>query len=211
MTETLLLRVDIRYEHDVVLVRQRARQLAMLLGFESQDQTRMATSVSEIARNAYEYAGGGRASFLASLSPMMYLVRIADDGPGIADLGAILDGRFVSTTGMGLGMVGARRLVDFFTVEPGPRAAPPSPWASCCRQAPRRSRRSGWQRSRRASALPRRRTRSRNCRHAIMNCCKPSTNSGSGRRRLSGSTVSWPKPTSGSWPSMPSWMTGRCS
>lgn len=119
MTETLLLRVDIRYEHDVVLVRQRARQLAMLLGFESQDQTRMATSVSEIARNAYEYAGGGRASFLASLSPMMYLVRIADDGPGIADLGAILDGRFVSTTGMGLGMVGARRLVDFFTVEPG--------------------------------------------------------------------------------------------
>ena len=58
--DTLLLRADIRYEQDVVLVRQRARHIAMLLGFDSQDQTRIATSVSEIARNAFEYAGGGR-------------------------------------------------------------------------------------------------------------------------------------------------------
>ena len=56
--------MEIRLEHDVVLVRQRARQIAGLLGFESQDQTRIATAVSEIARNAFQYAGGGKVEFL---------------------------------------------------------------------------------------------------------------------------------------------------
>ncbi len=50
-------------ESDVVAVRQRARRIAELLGFERQDQTRIATAVSEIARNAFGYAGGGRAEF----------------------------------------------------------------------------------------------------------------------------------------------------
>ena len=51
-------------ESDVVAVRQRARRIAELLGFERQDQTRIATAVSEIARNAFGYAGGGRAEFM---------------------------------------------------------------------------------------------------------------------------------------------------
>ena len=67
MTERLLLRADIRHQQDVVLVHQRARRLAALLGFEVQDQTRIATSVSEIARNALEYAGGGKAALLVDL------------------------------------------------------------------------------------------------------------------------------------------------
>ncbi|MFZ3309965.1 MAG: histidine kinase, partial [Xanthobacteraceae bacterium] len=50
-------------ESDVVTVRQRARRIAELLGFERQDQTRIATAVSEIARNAFGYAGRGRAEF----------------------------------------------------------------------------------------------------------------------------------------------------
>jgi len=54
-----LLTVAIRDEQDVVSVRRRARQIAQLLGFALQDQVRIATSVSEIARNAYSYAGGG--------------------------------------------------------------------------------------------------------------------------------------------------------
>lgn len=54
-----LLRMEIRHEYDVVLVRQRARQIAAALKFDSQDQTRIATALSEVARNAFQYAGGG--------------------------------------------------------------------------------------------------------------------------------------------------------
>ncbi len=118
--DTLLLRADIRHEQDVVLVRQRARHIAMLLGFDSQDQTRIATSVSEIARNAYEYAGGGRVGFLVTAGERpAYLIRVADDGPGITNIEAVLDGRYDSPTGMGLGIVGARRLVDLFDIRTG--------------------------------------------------------------------------------------------
>ena len=118
--DTLLLRADIRNEQDVVLVRQRARHIAMLLGFDSQDQTRIATSVSEIARNAYEYAGGGRVGFLVAAGDRpTYLIRIADDGPGIVDIDAVLDGRYDSPTGMGLGLIGARRLMDSFDIRTG--------------------------------------------------------------------------------------------
>jgi signal transduction histidine kinase len=117
MSETVLLRADIRYEQDVVLVRQRARQLAALLGFDAQEQTRLATGVSEIARNAFEYAGGGRAAFVVDLErPAAFLVRISDDGPGIADLAAVLEGRYESPTGMGVGITGARRLVERFDI-----------------------------------------------------------------------------------------------
>ena len=59
-----VLSVAIKYEHDVVAARQRARQIAESLGFDAQDQTRIATAISEIARNAYSYAGGGRVDFL---------------------------------------------------------------------------------------------------------------------------------------------------
>ncbi len=120
MTERLLLRADIRHQQDVVLVHQRARRLAALLGFEVQDQTRIATSVSEIARNALEYAGGGKAALLVDLgSAPCFLVRISDEGPGIADLPAILEGRYRSTTGMGVGIMGARRLSERFEIHPG--------------------------------------------------------------------------------------------
>src|SRR4051794_11832117 len=113
-----LLGMEIRQEHDVVLVRQRARQIAGLLGFESQDQTRIATAVSEIARNAFQYARTGTVEFLVDeQAPPAFLVRVADKGPGIADLRAILDGRYTSPTGMGVGLVGARRLMDRFEIE----------------------------------------------------------------------------------------------
>lgn len=58
-----LLTLDVRLEPDVVLARQRARQIAGLLGFPPLDQTRIATAVSEIARNAFQYAAGGKVEF----------------------------------------------------------------------------------------------------------------------------------------------------
>jgi anti-sigma regulatory factor (Ser/Thr protein kinase) len=58
-----LLTLALRYEHDVVSARKRARQISALLNFGGQDQTRIATAVSEVARNAFEYAGGGKVEF----------------------------------------------------------------------------------------------------------------------------------------------------
>src|SRR5256885_2196555 len=116
---SLILSVAIKYEHDVVAARQRTRQIAESLGFDAQDQTRIATAVSEIARNAYSYAGGGRVDFLVEgrTQPQLLVVRVADGGPGITNLQDVLDGRYRSDTGMGLGIVGARRLMDQFQIE----------------------------------------------------------------------------------------------
>jgi signal transduction histidine kinase/DNA-binding response OmpR family regulator len=114
-----VLSVAIKYEHDIVATRQRARQIAASLGFEAQDQTRIATAVSEIARNAFSYAGGGRVDFLVEgrTQPQLLVVRIADSGRGIDNLRDVLNGRYHSKTGMGLGIVGARRLMDQFEIE----------------------------------------------------------------------------------------------
>jgi signal transduction histidine kinase/ActR/RegA family two-component response regulator len=113
-----ILSVEIRFEQDVVLARQRARQIASQLGFDQQEQTRIATAISEIARNALNYAGGGKAEFcLAGRSPQVFLMRISDSGPGIADLAAILEGRYQSPTGLGLGLISARRLMDEMQIQ----------------------------------------------------------------------------------------------
>jgi len=102
------------YEQDIVLARQRTRQIASALGFDAQDQTRLATAVSELARNAFTYAGGGNVEFCleGQTAPQVLLIRISDRGKGIAHLKEILDGSYRSRSGMGLGIAGARRLVD---------------------------------------------------------------------------------------------------
>src|SRR5579862_2224866 len=86
-----ILTTNIGSEHDVMLTRQRARQIAGLLGFEMQDQTRIATAVSEIARNAVQYAAGGKVEFqLVSGTPQALQILINDHGPGIADVESLL-------------------------------------------------------------------------------------------------------------------------
>ena len=114
--------VMVQREPDIVLARQRTRLIAQALGFDPQDQTRLATAVSELARNAYSYAKGGNIKFQVEgkTAPQILLVRISDQGPGIADLKTIFDGRYRSTTGMGLGIVGARRLVDQCDIQTAP-------------------------------------------------------------------------------------------
>jgi len=112
-----ILTTEIRTQPDVVLARQRARQIAALLEFDALEATRLATAVSEIARNAVQYAGGGRVSFELTRQPPMLLIRVSDQGPGIARLQDVLDGRYRSSTGLGLGLVGARRLSEHFTID----------------------------------------------------------------------------------------------
>jgi signal transduction histidine kinase/DNA-binding response OmpR family regulator len=118
----LILSVTIKYEQDLVAIRQRTRQIAGLLGFEPVDQTRIATAVSEIARNAFNYAAGGKVEFWieGQTAPQLLLIQVKDQGPGIANLPAILQGQYHSKTGMGLGLVGARRLVDQFEIDSAP-------------------------------------------------------------------------------------------
>ena len=118
-----LLTLGLKYEHDVVLARQRTRQIARTLGFDSQEQTRMATAVSELARNAFEYAGGGKVHFGIERDPagkQLLVIQLRDEGPGILDVQAILDGRYTSPTGMGLGILGARRLTERFRIDSVP-------------------------------------------------------------------------------------------
>ncbi len=122
-TITPLLTLEIRYEQDVVLARQRARTLVQLLGYDVHDQTRIATAVSELARNAHEYAGGGQVRFFVERDGngvAAFVARVSDEGPGIRDVNAILDGHYVSKTGMGLGILGARRLSDRFRIDSAP-------------------------------------------------------------------------------------------
>lgn len=114
--------VVIEREQDIVVARQRARQIAGLLGLDRQDQARVATAVSELARNVFQYAGSGQATYSVPPGSDAHLVvEISDRGPGIARLDEILDGRYRSSTGMGLGIIGARRLMDRFEIasEPG--------------------------------------------------------------------------------------------
>jgi signal transduction histidine kinase/CheY-like chemotaxis protein len=117
-----LLSVAVGQERDVVVARRRARQVAAVLGFDAQDQTRIASAVSEMARNAFTYAAGGRVEFLVEgrTPPQLLLIRVVDRGPGIADLDAVLSGRYRSRTGMGVGILGTRRLMDTFDVESSP-------------------------------------------------------------------------------------------
>jgi len=115
-----LLKMDVRYEHDIVLARQRARTIAAALKFDVQDQTRIATAVSEVVRNAFQYAGGGSIDFeIENGAERMLLISVRDSGRGIPNLDEILGGKYVSKTGMGLGMIGAKRLLDHFQVETG--------------------------------------------------------------------------------------------
>ncbi|MGE3483823.1 MAG: ATP-binding protein [Nitrospira sp.] len=106
--------VALKHEDDVVTARQRARQIAQLLGFEAQDQTRIATALSEIARNAFRYAKDGVVEFALEghTAPQVMLICVTDKGAGIHDLNRILEGHYQSRTGMGLGLLGAKRLMD---------------------------------------------------------------------------------------------------
>jgi signal transduction histidine kinase len=112
----LTLRVDT--EFDVIVARQRARQIAAACSFSSVDQARIGTVVSELARNIINYAGAGSVSFAAEgiAAPQKLSITLEDQGPGIAGIEQILSGRYRSTSGMGLGILSARRLMESFEI-----------------------------------------------------------------------------------------------
>ncbi|GHF44398.1 signal transduction histidine kinase [Deinococcus metalli] len=115
-----LLSVRLHTDQDVVVARRWTRMIAGHLGVPGQDQTRLATAVSELSRNAVQYAGGGQVDVQVQPAQRLLLITVSDHGPGIAALDDILAGRHVSSTGMGLGLAGARRMSDTFDVDSRP-------------------------------------------------------------------------------------------
>lgn len=113
--------VVVRDEIDVPNACEVARDLAKKLGFSIVDQTKMATAVSELARNMLQYAGGGHIRFAEVLAPRKGLEAFFEDrGPGIADLDGVLDPKYRSMTGMGMGLRGSKRIADEFLIDTQP-------------------------------------------------------------------------------------------
>jgi serine/threonine-protein kinase RsbT len=114
--------VPVRTEHDIVLARQHVRKLAQELAFSLVDQTKMVTAASELARNTVVYGGGGvmRWEVLGEGLRRGLRLHFVDEGPGIPDLDQALTDGWTSGSGMGLGLSGARRLVNEFDIETAP-------------------------------------------------------------------------------------------
>ncbi len=115
-------RIPISADTDVVTARQQGRQLASTLDFSATEVTLIATAISEVARNIVTYADEGElcVAIVEHRGRRGIRVVATDRGPGIPDLDKALQDGFSSGQGMGLGLPGARRLMDDFTVESVP-------------------------------------------------------------------------------------------
>ena len=116
------LRCLIAADVDVVQARQAGRELAAEIGFSAGDQTVIAAAISEIARNILMYAKRGEVRFTKVLDGTQQglIVVAEDDGPGIRDIPRALQDGYSTSGGLGLGMPGARRLMDEFEVVSAP-------------------------------------------------------------------------------------------
>jgi serine/threonine-protein kinase RsbT len=115
--------IPIESDADVVTARQRAREMAGALELTTTDQTLLATAISEVARNITTYAKRGEVllSVVRDEGGRKGIQVIArDEGPGIEDLDLALRDGYTSGSGLGLGLPGARRLVDDFDIETTP-------------------------------------------------------------------------------------------
>jgi len=112
----------IKSEQDVVLGRQAVRKLAQDCGLRLVDQTKLVTAVSELARNAVIYGGGGEMEWAIVEDGGRKGVRLLfrDNGPGIPDIRQAMTDGWTSGNGLGLGLAGAKRLVDQFDIQSAP-------------------------------------------------------------------------------------------
>jgi serine/threonine-protein kinase RsbT len=115
--------MPVRSEQHIVLVRQAVRKLSLELGFSLVDQTKIVTAASELARNTLIYGGGGslRWELLVDGARTGLRLTFSDTGPGIADMALAMKDGWTSGSGLGMGLSGAKRLVNEFDIksEPG--------------------------------------------------------------------------------------------
>ncbi len=115
--------VHVRMEADILTARRTGKAMAGRLGFSDADAVLIATAISEIARNMLEYAGGGVMRFRVLQAPRAGLeIRAEDQGPGIQDVELAMRDGYSTGGGMGLGLPGAKRLVDDFSISSKPGA-----------------------------------------------------------------------------------------
>jgi serine/threonine-protein kinase RsbT len=112
----------IHIEQDVVLARQMARKLATECGMRLIDLTKLVTAVSELARNTMVYGGGGDMDWqiLDDNARTGLRLTFRDEGPGIADVKLAMTDGWTSGNGLGLGLTGAKRLVEEFELDTAP-------------------------------------------------------------------------------------------
>jgi serine/threonine-protein kinase RsbT len=115
-------RIAVASDQDVVRVRQLVRTVAVAVDLSLVDQTKLVTAASELARNTLIYGGGGTVEVGCVENGRRRGIRIvfADRGPGIPDLELALTDGYTTGGGLGLGLSGARRLVDDFDIETTP-------------------------------------------------------------------------------------------
>jgi len=111
--------LPLQSQHDVVLARQAVRRMTQQLAFSLVDQTKMVTAASELARNAVIHGGGGALAWELLNNGARHGLRLTflDHGPGIANLDLARTDGWSSGTGLGMGLTGARRLVNEFDIE----------------------------------------------------------------------------------------------
>jgi serine/threonine-protein kinase RsbT len=114
--------LPIRTQEDIVRVRQATRENAIAQGFSLVDQTKLVTAASELARNTLDYGNGGDVEIARVLDGARKGVRLtfSDQGPGIEDLEKALTDGYSTGGGLGLGLSGARRLSNEFTIDSTP-------------------------------------------------------------------------------------------
>lgn len=114
--------LEVTCDEDLLPARAHARALALQLGFSRTDATLIATAISEIARNIVVHVGSGQVTMRPVREERRFGLRIVatDKGPGIANLDAALEHGAATGSGLGLGLPGARRLMDDFEIDSGP-------------------------------------------------------------------------------------------
>lgn len=110
--------VNIKNEWDIVGARQLGREKAREIGFGTVDQARIATAISELARNIYLYAGTGKICFeiVNDLERKGLNIVAVDQGPGIRDISQVMEDGYTTSGGLGAGLPGVRRLMDQFDI-----------------------------------------------------------------------------------------------
>jgi len=122
MTELESVRITIKSQSDVITCRQKTREYAATLGFGLADQTRLATAVSELARNALRHAGGGSCLIHTVQRDFCHGIQVLidDEGPGIADIKQAMKDGFSTDRSLGFGLPAAKRLVHKMDIESKP-------------------------------------------------------------------------------------------
>ena len=124
MTITKADTLPLKTEHDMVAARQLVRKLSTEQGFSLVEQTKMVTAASELARNTMIYGGGGEMRWETLIEGARRGLRLmfVDEGPGIPDIGLAMTDGWTSGEGLGMGLSGAKRLVNDFEIVSAPGA-----------------------------------------------------------------------------------------